>query len=489
MKGKTYTGFRRPKQQKRTFQDVERNERILGPTCSSEVCKKSSKRRCHEITEASRREIFKAFWNDLDWEQRKVYVSNLVSKREKMRATKSDNDPSRQSSSLFYNLKIDGQIVPVCKNMFLKTLAVKEWSVRNWVEKSKYGIVPNVTRTDRRFSSRTTQNDKVISTFLDKLPKIPSHYCRKDTKKMYLEQDFSSYSDLYKAYIEYSNEENTSPASRNTLIKWVKKMNIGIFKPRKDLCDTCFEYESGNLDPAEWDKHRKSKDSAQKEKSNDKEKADNGLLHVVTVDLQAVKTCPYLPASSLYFKTKLVCHNYTVYDLSTRHCSCYWFSEIDADLQASTFASLLVDYLQRKYLQEPQSNKEIVIYSDGCTYQNRNSTIANALLSLSYEYNRTITQKFLVKGHSQMECDSVHATIEKKLRNKKIEIPNDYHRLTEASRQKPFPYEVISPNFDFFRNYNCSFVYNSIRPGKRTVDPTVTEIRALRYERGMNKVL
>nr|CAH7730217.1 unnamed protein product [Callosobruchus chinensis] len=186
MRGKTYTGFRRPKQQKRTFQDVERNERILGPTCSSEVCKKSSKRRCHEITEASRREIFK---------QRKVYVSNLVSKREKMRATKSENDPSRRSSSLFYNLNIDGQIVPVCKNMFLKTLAVKEWSVRNWVEKSKYGIVPNVTRTDRRFSS-TTQNDKVISTFLDKLPKIPSHYCRKDTKKMYLEQDFSSYSDL-----------------------------------------------------------------------------------------------------------------------------------------------------------------------------------------------------------------------------------------------------------------------------------------------------
>nr|CAH7740939.1 unnamed protein product [Callosobruchus chinensis] len=160
MRGKTYTGFRRPKQQKRTFQDVERNERILGPTCSSEVCKKSSKRRCHEITEASRREIFKAFWNDLDWEQRKVYVSNLVSKREKMRA-------------------------------------------------------------------------------------------------------------------------------------------------------------------------------------------------------------------------------------------------------------------------------------------------------------------------------------KKKLRNKKIEIPNDYHRLTEASRQKPFPYEVISPNFDFFRNYNCSFVYNSIRPGKRTVDPTVTEIRALRYEQGI----
>lgn len=484
MKGKNFIGFRRPKNQKRTFQDVERDERKLGARCSSETCKRSSKRKCNEITEATRTQIFSAFWHNLSWEERKVYVANLVSKQETIRKTKSDNNPSRRSSSLFYRLNLGQETVPVCKNMFLKTLGLKEWSVKSWVEKSQYGVLPNVTQSDQRFSPRTTENDKTISTFLEKLPKLPSHYCRKDTKKLYLEQDFCSYSDLYKAFIQYSKEENVNPASRNTLIKWVKKKNIGIFKPRKDLCDTCVEYECGNLSLEDWEQHRKDKDRAQKEKLTDKERAIECSLHLITVDLQAVKTCPYLQASSLYFKTKLVCHNYTVYDLSTHHCTCYWFSEIDADLQASTFASLLVDYLKRKYLLDIENKKEIVIYSDGCTYQNRNSTLANALLSLSYQYNITITQKFLVKGHSQMECDSVHATIEKKIKNKNIEIPNDYHRLTEEARQRPFPYEVVAPTFDFFQNFNFNLVYSSIRPGKKSSDPTVTQIRALKYKEG-----
>ncbi|CAH1110203.1 unnamed protein product [Psylliodes chrysocephalus] len=84
-----------------------------------------------------------------------------------------------------------------------------------------------------------------------------------------------------------------------------------------------------------------------------------------------------------------------------------------------------------------------------------------------------------------MECDSVHATIEKKLKNKNIEIPNDYHRLTEEARQKPFPYEVIAPAFNFFQNFNLNLIYNSIRPGKKAADPMVTQIRALKYEHGL----
>lgn len=65
--------------------------------------------------------------------------------------------------------------------------------------------------------------------------------------------------------------------------------------------------------------------------------------------------------------------------------------------------------LKAKYLDV--NDKPIIIYSDGCTYQNRNAIMANALLSLSKDYHMTIIQKYLVKGHTQMECDSVHATI------------------------------------------------------------------------------
>lgn len=73
-----------------------------------------------------------------------------------------------------------------------------------------------------------------------------------------------------------------------------------------------------------------------------------------------------------------------------------------------------------------------------------------------------------------MECDSVHATFEKKLENKTISIPHDFQRITEKARINPNPYEVVSPSFCIFKNYNIDLVCKSIRPGRKPDDPTVT---------------
>lgn len=91
-------------------------------------------------------------------------------------------------------------------------------------------------------------------------------------------------------------------------------------------------------------------------------------------------------------------HSFSYRTSYLRFCAkdvtCYWFNEIDADLQPSTFASLIVDFLTRKYLQN-NTNKPIIVYSDGCTYQNRNSTLANALLNLSFGSHISIILQLL----------------------------------------------------------------------------------------------
>lgn len=45
--------------------------------------------------------------------------------------------------------------------------------------------------------------------------------------------------------------------------------------------------------------------------------------------------------------------------------------------------------------------KDIIIYSNGCRYQNRYTVLSNALLKLSIDNNVIIEQKFLIKGHTQ----------------------------------------------------------------------------------------
>nr|CAI5823227.1 unnamed protein product [Callosobruchus analis] len=82
-----------------------------------------------------------------------------------------------------------------------------------------------------------------------------------------------------------------------------------------------------------------------------------------------------------------------------------------------------------------------------------------------------------------MECDSVHSCIERKLKNREIHLPSDYISASKEARTKPFPYEVVKLGFDFFKDYSkpCCLKYNSIRPGRKPNEPTVTDIRALSY--------
>jgi len=68
-------------------------------------------------------------------------------------------------------------------------------------------------------------------------------------------------------------------------------------------------------------------------------------------------------------------------------------------------------------------------------YQNRNSIMSNALLEFSKFKNITIEQKFLIKGHTQMECDGIHSLIERKLKNKNIFLPSDYVRTTVEAKE------------------------------------------------------
>jgi len=191
----------------------------------------------------------------------------------------------------------------------------------------------------------------------------------------------------------------------------------------------------------------------------------------------------YVKASALYHKTKLCVHNFTICNVETMDAMCYWFDEIEGDLQASTFASCLVHYL-KTYVLPVQPSNPIKIYSDGCIYQNRNSTMANALLHLSLDYDIEIIQLFLIKGHTQMVVDSVHATIVKSLKNRDVYLPSDYVKISTEARKKPTTYRAMLLDHSFFKDYNQDVIYDSIRPGRVKGDPVVVDIRRIMYKKG-----
>lgn len=173
------------------------------------------------------------------------------------------------------------------------------------------------------------------------------------------------------------------------------------------------------------------------------------------MDLQAVKLCPKLKANAIYYKTKLAIHNFTMYNMATKEVTCYWFSEIDADLLASTFVSLI-----KHHLEEVLKVKKlpIILFSDGCCYQNRNVILSNILLKLSVEQGVEIVQKYLQVGHT-------HSSIERKLENRDIFChANMSVHIAKEARTNSNPYESKQLHFSFFKDYSntAQFVYKSI---------------------------
>ncbi|KAL1276526.1 hypothetical protein QQF64_036149, partial [Cirrhinus molitorella] len=162
---------------------------------------------------------------------------------------------------------------------------IGEWSALNWAKKGyTQADTEGQTHSNAR---RSVAGHEFICNFLQDLPKVPSHYCRSTTSKQYLE-----------------------------------RLNLGLYHPKKDQCNICCAFKTGNLPDDKWQHHLLKKEEARAEKLSDKSKASNNIM-VICMDLQALLLCPRLKASALYYKTKLAVHNFTVYNMLTHSATCY----------------------------------------------------------------------------------------------------------------------------------------------------------------------
>lgn len=412
----------------------------------------------------------------MPWDEKKMYVCEHTDKQE----CPKKSDTSKRNLTFRYSLMHNGVSMRVCKNMFLSTLGIGEKSVYQWVKKVDGRTGIPIRGENEKKKKHPSANELTAREYLESLPKVPSHYCRSESKKEYIEPVFGSMVELHSVYKEYCAEHDKRSVSKTKFYEVFNDMNLSLFKTRKDQCDTCVSFEAGNITEDIYSAHIKRKDKARESKAKDKLHAeDNPTVKVITVDMQAVLLAPMLKANALYYKTKLACHNYTVYDVVTKDVSCYFWTESDGDLSANSFASCVTDYINNL----PTSVEKVIVYSDGCNYQYRNVVLANALLKLSKDRNILIVQKLLEKGHTQMEVDSVHATIEHTIKDQPMYSPACYVSKIIAARLTK-SYEVKYLSYDFFKDFSKLNYYTGIRPGTKAGDPTVYDIRCLHYLKG-----
>ncbi|KAK0138536.1 hypothetical protein N1851_024948 [Merluccius polli] len=431
MRGQSYLG-----REKNEF--INKEQRKMEGRCLAESCQKSSKLHCTEIDEGTREEIFKYFWGKLYWKERKIYVKSLVEVSD-VKRRRTEAVQSRRSASLCCFLCVNGRRLRVCQRMFLSTLGIKQWSFLKWVGRREES--PEKTA---RVRVRTEEWD-FLKSFLLKLPKV------------LLFQDvpgaFIQVNHLHSQYKQTCAANGIQPLSRQVFSNTFKELNLSLFHPKKDQCDTCCAFKAGNIEAAVWEEHCVKKDEARAEKDRDKQLANNTTL-VACMDLQGLLLCPKLQASALYYKMKL--GRQITFGMRVR-------------VSANEFASCIVDYLETH-----PTYTEFILWSDGCGYQNRNLVLSNALLKFATERKKQVTQKYLQRGHTQMECDSVHSVIERKLRNRDVHVPAEYAAVIRGARSSPKPYELKYVDYSFFKDFSKVKICKSIRPGSKVGDPTIS---------------
>ena len=415
------------------------------PRCQGETCQRV-KKECKQISDEDRIAINSMYYNLGNLRlQRQFLVNNTKSKP---KATCKVSGGSRRSSTVEYFLPINNLQVPVCKKLFLSTFGIKhDQQLRTALKKTNSGIVEEEKRGGR--SKSTAEKDKkikeAVTNHILRFPVVDSHYCRKSSTKRYVQPG------LTKALMHnmYKEEKTNEPCSYTYYCQQLKNLNISIHKPKKDMCGLCKEILEKGVENVEEDmldkynEHVKEKDLVRQAKLEAKELTalDNSVGSAI-YDLQQVIYTPQSNHSSIFYKRRLANYNLTIYNLKNKEGSCHVWHEGIAKRGACEIATCL-----RKYLVDSDNSsvKKIILFSDGCFGQNKNSLIPCMVRDFlrTSENVEEVTQNFFEVDHGQSECDSVHSTIEKKINLVgDIELPVELHAIIRGAKSKKPLYKI-----------------------------------------------
>jgi len=226
------------------------------------------------------------------------------------------------------------------------------------------------------------------------------------------------------------------------------KFNLSFFHPKKDQCTLCNQYygaigNSNDVLKVQWTGHKERERQSMEAKKSDKEKPTTDTsFRAITFDLQAVLNLPHAGDAQIYYKRKLSVYNFTIYESSSKSGYCFVWDETEGHHGANEISSCLLNYLNGL----PDEVKHVASFSDTCGGQNRNKFVAAAMMyAVQSTANKLeiVDLKYMERGHSYLECDSMHATIEHEKKHATLFTTKDWELLISLARKKPKPYEVI----------------------------------------------
>ena len=267
----------------------------------------------HIFTIEKCREIFQNYWKTGDYQAQREFIMSMVEPPKLIQRNYEYHLPSKFANNFDESLSR----LRVCSRFFMGILGItskrvlylfrKKLSVLNTVLPDFRGTFKNPKRLGQREVT-------VVESFLSTARPQESHYCRKNSKKLYFEEHATKQS-LYTSYKKYCSENNERPVGIDSFKKILSEAfpEVAFRVPVKDKCDTCLEYKNIK-NPTETQvqlqkKHLHMKAMSRKAKDADKElcKRDPRFV-VIQFDLEKVLLTPSI---ELPFSRKLKTWNFS----------------------------------------------------------------------------------------------------------------------------------------------------------------------------------
>ncbi|KAF9406599.1 hypothetical protein HW555_013085 [Spodoptera exigua] len=256
--GKRYKGHKVKKVDDITkLEEILKSDRQLKEKPCNHGAEKKSDRSylCAAINDDIRNDCFKYFWQLPSWDAKKAYINGLIQARNILRRRTSSVVQKKSFGYDCYLPSTTGDKFRVCKELFLATFDLKKDMFQLWIRSNinisessaetsfrRMNEVPNTSEP----TTRALKSDSVLK-WLECVPKVPSHYCRANSSRIYVDESFESFTHMHSVYSSWCQDSNVDSVKRKKFQEILKEAKISIFKPRKDQCDICVAHKQGNI--------------------------------------------------------------------------------------------------------------------------------------------------------------------------------------------------------------------------------------------------
>lgn len=437
-----------PNVRKAPAQKLRKEARQLGLSYLTGKCKPVPEKRfkmvpcnchneCTKLNIEKRKDIFSKFWKSASWQVRSTFILQTVVLH---RPKRSIGAHSRKKSSRVYTL--NG--LKVCKAVYLGTLCVSNTRVNYCLKKGNNGICSPDKRGKASPSNKTPAiNIMKVKFFFDEYPKYVSHYT--ESNKQYLSPNLST----MKLYQEYLLKFPNNKVSFSVFLREFRKLNITIYKPKTDTCQTCDSIKQ-QLDKALDDDQRikliEERNvhhiKARLAREDLKLATENDDLNTLsfTFDMQKIQPIPHIQTSVVYYKRQLSIYNAGIHSLSDKQGHMMLWTENEGGKGCNEVCSSIYKFLCSI---NTDTIDKILTFSDTCGGQNRNKGILCFIMFACTKFNiKEWTHRYLEPGHSYLPNDRDFALIEKKKGKQDFFTLDDWIKIIEISNVKK-PFKVV----------------------------------------------